>query len=90
MEKIFSVGTDTEVGKTFVSTNLIKAFDFLNINSKCFKPVASGKSSNSELCEDVESIIKAHNNKFFSNELNLYSFDEAVAPHIAATIEDKK
>ena len=90
MEKVFIIGTDTEVGKTFVSTNLIKAFESLNINSKCLKPVASGRDANSEFCEDVESIMKAHNNRFFSNEINLYSFDEAVAPHIVATIKNKR
>ena len=90
MKKIFIIGTDTEVGKTFISTNLIKAFNFLKIDSKCLKPVASGKRNNSTQCEDVEDIIKAHNNKYLPKELNLYSFDQAIAPHIAAKLNNSE
>lgn len=90
MNKLFIIGTDTEVGKTFVSVNLIKAFNYLHINSKCLKPVASGKKDNSILCEDVEDIIIAHNNEYLPKDLNLYSFDQAIAPHIAANLNNKQ
>lgn len=84
MKKIFIIGTDTEVGKTYVSTGLIKAYESQNIKSLCLKPVASGKSKESDLCQDVESIIQAYKYKFSSDEINLISFKEAIAPHIAA------
>lgn len=90
MNKLFIIGTDTEVGKTFVSVNLIKAFNYLNFSSKCLKPVASGKKDNSTLCEDVEDIIIAHNNEYLPKDLNLYSFDQAIAPHIAANLDNKQ
>ncbi|WP_150467368.1 dethiobiotin synthase [Francisella sp. SYW-9] len=84
MKKIFIIGTDTEVGKTYVSTNLIKAYELQNIKSLCLKPVASGKSKKSDLCEDVKSIVEAYKYKFSPDEINLISFKEAIAPHIAA------
>lgn len=84
MKKIFIIGTDTEVGKTYISTKLIEACEYENIKSLCLKPVASGKSQFSELCEDVENILKAYKNKFTADEINLISFNEAVAPHIVA------
>lgn len=84
MKKIFIIGTDTDVGKTYVSTNLIKAYESQNIKSICLKPVASGKSKKSDLCEDVKSIAQAYNYKFSPHEINLISFKEAIAPHIAA------
>ena len=85
MKKFFIIGTDTEVGKTYISTKLIEACEHKNIKSLCLKPVASGKSQFSELCEDVENILKAYKNKFTADEINLISFNEAVAPHIVAT-----
>lgn len=84
MKKIFIIGTDTEVGKTYISTKLIEACEHENIKSLCLKPVASGKSQFSELCEDVENILEAYKNKFTADEINLISFNEAVAPHIVA------
>ena len=84
MKKFFIVGTDTEVGKTYISTKLIEVCEHQNIKSLCLKPVASGKSQFSDLCEDVGSILNAYKNKFMANEINLISFQEAVAPHIIA------
>lgn len=84
MKKFFIIGTDTEVGKTYISTKLIKAYESQNIQSLCLKPVASGKSRFSNICEDVENILKAYNNKFSPQEINLISFEQAVAPHIIA------
>ncbi|ALB01742.1 ATP-dependent dethiobiotin synthetase BioD [Francisella persica ATCC VR-331] len=85
MKKFFIIGTDTEVGKTYISTKLIKAYESQYIKSLCLKPVASGKSQFSNLCEDVENILKAYDNKFSAQKINLISFEQAVAPHIIAT-----
>lgn len=84
MKKFFIIGTDTEVGKTYISTKLIEACEHENIKSLCLKPIASGKSQFSELCEDVENILNAYKHKFIAGEINLISFNEAVAPHIVA------
>ncbi|APC97437.1 dethiobiotin synthase [Francisella frigiditurris] len=84
MKKVFIIGTDTEVGKTYISTNLIKAYEHQNIKSLCLKPVASGKNEGYDLAEDVESIYNAYNQKYSPKQINCISFDEAVAPHIAA------
>ncbi|QIV96175.1 dethiobiotin synthetase [Allofrancisella inopinata] len=84
MKKFFIIGIDTEVGKTYTTTNLIKAYESQGINSLCLKPVASGKSETSDLAEDVESILNAYNYKFTAEQINLISFDQAIAPHIAA------
>lgn len=84
MKKFFIIGTDTEVGKTYISTNLIKAYQAQNIDSICLKPVASGKSQTSDMCEDVEQIYQAYNQKYSAEKINQVSFTQAVAPHIIA------
>jgi len=40
--KLFVTGTDTYVGKTYISVGLIKAFQKLNYTTMGLKPIASG------------------------------------------------
>lgn len=84
MKKFFIIGTGTEVGKTYIATKLIKVYESQHIKSLCLKPLASGKSQFSNLCEDVENILKAYDNKFSAQKINFISFEQAVAPHIIA------
>ncbi len=90
MQKLFIIATDTDAGKTYIATNLIKAFERQNIKSLCLKPVASGKSNNTDICDDVAEIIKAYDDNSKPNDINLVSFREAIAPHIAANIYNKQ
>lgn len=84
MKKIFITATDTDAGKTYITTKLIQALEVQEINSICLKPVASGISKTSNINEDVDSILKAYKNKYSSEDVNFITFDEAVAPHLLA------
>ena len=84
MKKIFITATDTDAGKTYITTKLIQALEKQKINSICLKPVASGISKTSSINEDVDLILKAYKNKYNFKEINLITFDEAVAPHLLA------
>lgn len=86
-QSYFVVGTDTNVGKTYVSARLIQHFAAQNIKTIGMKPVASGcelTENNALINEDV-SILTKYSNIYASLDLiNPYRFEPAIAPHIAA------
>jgi len=94
MNKIFFIsGTDTNVGKTFITCALIELLRKKHKNRIVagMKPVAAGES----LCNgiminpDVYKIHSSNNAKFSIKEINSYSYKEAIAPHIAAKINNR-
>ena len=83
----FIIGTDTNVGKTYVASALVKHFAALGLKTIGMKPVASGCELNekSELInEDVTALISASNVSATLDLINPYRFAPAIAPHIAA------
>lgn len=86
MAGLFVTGTDTEIGKTFVSSLLIRLLAEENYKVAGMKPVASGADEiNGELKnEDALSLIKAANVTVDYKSVNPYVFAPAVSPHIAA------
>ena len=86
MSGLFITGTDTEIGKTFVSSLLIKLLVEENLQVSGMKPVASGANcSDGELKnEDALSLIEASNVDVEYKNVNPYVFEPAVSPHIAA------
>lgn len=86
-QSYFVIGTDTNVGKTYVASALVKLFGAQGLKTVGMKPVASGCQLNekSELInEDVTSLISASNIKANLDLINPYRFAPAIAPHIAA------
>ena len=85
-QSYFVVGTDTHVGKTYVSSQLIKHFVAKNIKTIGMKPVASGcvLIEDAILNEDVDILTKSSNTKAALDLVNPYRFEPAIAPHIAA------
>jgi len=79
-------GTDTGVGKTVVSCALLHALRARGMRSVGMKPVASGCVSGPQglLNEDVEALLQAGDPAATREEINLYRFGPAIAPHIAA------
>ena len=79
----FVTGTDTEVGKTFVTCALLLALKGQGVKAVGMKPVAAG--TNEHGCnDDVEALIAA------SGELvDPYLCHPAIAPHIAAIEEGR-
>ena len=86
MSGLFITGTDTEIGKTFVSSLLIKLLAEEGINVVGMKPIASGaKIIDGELKnDDALSLIDASNVMVDYKSINPYVFEPAVSPHIAA------
>ena len=83
---VFISGTDTEVGKTWVSTALLHTLNRAGLRAVGMKPVASG-------CEEVDgalrnadalALIEASHGAVDYASCNPYALREAVAPHLAA------
>lgn len=79
----FVAGTDTEVGKTFVSCALLHALRARGLSAIGMKPVAAGTDQNGRN-DDVEALLAAASVKAPRELVNPYLFAPAIAPHIAA------
>jgi len=81
------IGTDTNVGKTYVACALVRHFANLGKKTVGMKPVASGcefNAHNELLNGDVVALNAASNVKAPLDLINPYRFMPAIAPHIAA------
>lgn len=79
----FVTGTDTGVGKTLISCALLYGFAAQGKSVVGMKPVAAGCDAD-ELNEDVKLLRAASNILASLGQINPYSFQHPVAPHIAA------
>ena len=86
MSGFFITGTDTEIGKTFVSTLLIKLFIEEGLLVVGMKPVASGAKyiDGALKNDDALSLIEASNIETDYKAVNPYVFEQAISPHLAA------
>lgn len=86
MTGLFITGTDTEVGKTVVSTELLSLLAEAGYRVAGMKPVASGAEyiDNSLRNADALSLLSAANVKLDYELINPYVFAQPVSPHIAA------
>ncbi|HCU54616.1 MAG TPA: dethiobiotin synthase [Gammaproteobacteria bacterium] len=82
----FVTGTDTGVGKTWVSQALIRAFVRTGQRVVGMKPVASGcaRTPQGLRSADAEALIAAGNVAVDYRDVNPYAFEPATAPHLAA------
>lgn len=87
----FIAGTDTEVGKTFVSTMLLRAAARADWQTQAFKPVAAGATYNVQTqCwenDDALSLQAASSTDMPYAQINPVSLPLACSPHIAAAAE---
>jgi dethiobiotin synthetase len=85
---LFVVGTDTGIGKTFVSAGLIRALRALGRDAVALKPVASGFDHGpaGRRNEDIETLMAAADGALTAGQINVYGFDPPVAPHRAAEL----
>ena len=79
----FIAGTDTEVGKTFVTCALLHAFARQGIRAVGMKPIAAGTDADGRN-EDVEQLLASMSVKPAREVVNPYLFPPPIAPHIAA------
>ena len=82
----FVTGTDTDVGKTYIASALVRHFVEQGYKTIGMKPVAAGCDRvNGELRHgDVEALVAASNVQTALSDVNPYAFVPAIAPHIAA------
>ena len=87
-QAFFITGTDTGVGKTYITCKLIQQYIALGYKVIGMKPVAAGCDwvDGGWVNDDVLKLEAASNVKAPRTLTNSYSFKEAIAPHIAADI----
>lgn len=76
--KIFVTGTDTNVGKTYVSQHILKNYSAQGYKTLGIKPIASGGN------EDILQLANASSIKLPFVDINPFLFEQPIAPHIAA------
>lgn len=86
IQSYFITGTDTDVGKTYIASSLVRHFAQLGVSVLGMKPVAAGCElvNDSLLNEDVSQLLHASNINAPLALINPYAFQPAIAPHIAA------
>jgi len=92
MDKAFFItGTDTGIGKTFITCALIELMKSQKKIVGGMKPVAAGETLNNGISinSDVFQINRFGNADLNGHGINTYSYKEAIAPHIASRINNK-
>ncbi|MDD2832681.1 MAG: dethiobiotin synthase [Methylotenera sp.] len=86
-QSYFIVGTDTNVGKTYVASALIQHFVDAGYRTIGMKPIASGCEQDAHgtlMNEDVLALSAVSNVQAPLDLINSYRFAPAIAPHLAA------
>ncbi len=83
MIRLFIAGTDTDVGKTYISTQLLQAAQQKKLRTLGIKPVASGSNA-AGYNDDALQLQGASTVSLPYAAINPFSFQPAIAPHIAA------
>ena len=85
MKGFFVTGTGTSIGKTHISSCLLRELKVLGANPAPFKPVASGVDENGRN-SDIQFLIKSSGFSGDVEEICPYLFKPHIAPHIAAEL----
>ena len=82
----FVTGTDTEVGKTFVTEALLILLNKKGLLTAGYKPIAAGCELTSQGLrnEDAMALQKHSSIDLSYDEVNPIAFEAAIAPHLAA------
>ncbi|MEC8427421.1 MAG: dethiobiotin synthase, partial [Pseudomonadota bacterium] len=91
-QTFFIAGTDTEVGKTLISTGLLAKAAELNKRTVGLKPVAAGceETADGWRNEDALALQQAMTEDLDYEQINPVALREAIAPHLAAAHEGKQ
>jgi len=81
---LFVAGTDTGVGKTRVTTALLRSAAEAGLRAIGMKPVAAGIDLGAAANADVVSLMQASSIAAPREDVNPYSFGPPIAPHLAA------
>lgn len=87
-KSIFITGTGTDIGKTYVSSLIVKKMTELGYSCGYFKPVLSGAlrstTSDTIIPGDCKYVLDRANLKIDPVSCLSYCFEEAVSPHLAS------
>lgn len=91
MKKFFITATDTDAGKTFVACALTQALISKGKRVAVYKPIAAGCDNiNGQLTnEDAQLLTEFSNCEQHISAVNPITFEAAIAPHIAASNENR-
>jgi len=86
MRGFFITGTDTDVGKTWVTAAMLHVLNQMKLKTIAMKPVASGCQRIDRQLRNADALclMQQMNTSADYQEVNPYSFEPAIAPHIAA------
>lgn len=86
-KRIFIAGTDTDVGKTYVSCAILRSLQQQGITAVGIKPLASGcdKTAQGLRGTDALALQKVNRQYYHYDLINPVALEPAIAPHIAAT-----
>ncbi len=86
MPTIFVAGTDTGIGKTWISTQLLRQFRERGVPALGYKPVAAGCELTPQgwQNEDAKLLQAGGHIALPYAQINPYALKEPIAPHIAA------
>lgn len=89
---VFITGTDTGIGKTFVSVALLHALRGAGLRAVGMKPVASGCVATAEGLrnEDALALQSASSGSPDYADVNPLAYAAAVSPHLAAAAEGRR
>lgn len=92
MQHFWVVGTDTDVGKTCVTTLLMRQLQEQGLRVTPYKPVQTGEVIENGQSYYVDTMMyQTYSLQSLDQEiLNGYSFKEAASPHFAAQLEDQQ
>jgi dethiobiotin synthetase len=92
MKGFFITGTDTEIGKTFVTATLTHALTALGRRVVPVKSLAAGQTliDGRWINEDVQTLLAAQSLGLSDAEVGPLQFREPCAPHIAARLDGRR
>ncbi|WP_114326071.1 dethiobiotin synthase [Candidatus Colwellia aromaticivorans] len=92
MKNFFITATDTDAGKTFVACALTQALINSGKKVAVYKPIAAGCHHIGEqlVNEDAQLLSQFSNCNQSISDVNPIALEEAIAPHIAASNENRK
>lgn len=89
-QALFITGTDTDIGKTFVTTGLLRALGHVGLSTLGTKPVATGchEEQGQLVSADVRALAHAASFGLPYSCLNPFAFSPPLSPHLAAQMEN--
>ncbi|MCH1624372.1 dethiobiotin synthase [Fredinandcohnia quinoae] len=86
-QQFWIAGTDTDIGKTLVTTIFMRYFQAKGAKVAPYKPIQTGVGVDGISLSDTEFYKSFSEVDLVEEDLNSYSFNEPASPHYAARLE---